>query len=409
MKKKIVTGLLVLSLVITSSNISRVNVSAEENGGSLLKSIIQQNEQVQENEMPKISNEEQQAIEYYNNIQKVVESNADLEKIYGGAYIDDTSNLVVLLAENDKNVMNKITSVVDENNIEIEYVSNTLEELKNLKQHITDYVQNNMESEIASYICSTGLDEQNNHLIVELDNITEEKIKKFKDNVSDSDMIEFVNGNKNENGKESISLKGGRGIYCCENSSISRGSIGYRVKKYTSSGYVYGFITAGHFAENVGMNIYIDSDASTKIGTVYSSQQSGSVDAAFVRLTNTSNYSLANAVYYNDTTSYIGGVSLNSQIADPVANATVYKSGSTTRLTDGTVSSTSIDYYLGGIVLKDLARASYDSASGDSGGTVYEAFSPYSVPYTTVGIHVIAGGFFVKANNIASALNVTRY
>src|SRR5699024_1649940 len=121
---------------------------------------------------------------------------------------------------------------------------------------------------IANNFNEFGLYDSENRIIVKLDNLSEESIQEFKEQVSDSDAIEFRQGNGPI--QTEVNVAAGSGISC----SGGFASMGYRVKRNG----IVGFVTAGHAANSVGKSIkYNDTVfASCKV-----TQQRGKVDAGF--------------------------------------------------------------------------------------------------------------------------------
>ena len=105
-----------------------------------------------------------------------------------------------------------------------------------------------------------------------MDDLSDESIKEFKENVCDSAVIKFEQGcgpietEVNVNAGDKISFSGGSA------------SVGYRVKRDG----VVGFVTAGHAANSVGKSIMYNG---TTIASCEATQQSGNADAAFCAIT----------------------------------------------------------------------------------------------------------------------------
>lgn len=404
-RAKLLSALLLIAVEL--STIQPVLASASPKDSSdYLKSIVR--ETTQENyEENEFSEENQKALENYDKVQRIVEKNEKVEKVYSGSYISDGGELVVLMEEDcNEQFSDKIENIDD--SIQIEYVDYTWNELEKVKGIIAEYMQSASKEKL-DFVKASYIDEINNCVVVNILEMTDEKIELFKQCIIDDECIQFENVDKEEEiYEESTTLNGGRAIYFIKDGNTCRGSLGFRAKRTTSNGVEYGFVTAGHVGQYVGLRIYANSSCTKLIGVVRKRQYSGSVDAAFVEVTN-SDYVIGNKVRYSDSAGNTGGVTLNTTASDPVRNQTVYKSGSSTYLTSGKVTSTSYDGYISGTYFTDLAVASYKSASGDSGGTIYAPFYTMQNPYTTVGIHKASGGAFVKAKNASNALGITRY
>ncbi|MDE7425281.1 MAG: S1 family peptidase [Lachnospiraceae bacterium] len=393
-----------LTIAVGLSTAQPVLVSADlKDSSDYLKKIVKETtqEDYEENQFS-----QGKALENYNQVQMIVENNKKVEKVYSGSYINDDGELVVLMEENcNEQLSEKIESIDD--SIQIEYVDYTWDELEKVKGIIAEYMQSDSKEKL-NFVKASYVDEIKNCVVVNILDLTDEKIALFKKYIIDDERIEFENFEEEKIYEESFAMHGGRAIYITTNGNIGRGSLGFRAKRTTSNGIQYGFVTAGHVGKSVGLKIYADSSCTKQIGVVRKRKYSGSVDAAFVEVTDSA-CAIGNKVLYSDSKGKMEGVTLNTDVGDPVTNQTVYKSGSSTYLTSGKVTSTSFDGYVGNTYFTDLAKAAYKSASGDSGGTIYEPFIPMNDPYTTVGIHKASGGVFVKAKNIIESLGITRY
>lgn len=172
--------------------------------------------------------------------------------------------------------------------------------------------------------------------------------------------------------------------------------MGYRVKINGNSGY----ITAGHCFSGTGQ--------SATGGTVTKYQESGKVDAAFVKTT--SSYSPSNSLYY--TSSSI--TTLNNTLCPVLSvNQAIAKAGQTTGYTSGKIKSLNYSGTYDGIYFTNLIAADYSTQGGDSGGAV---FVPSVVSGTTgaplAGINKGTssyGSAFVNADQIYLAFGYSRY
>lgn len=402
--RKIKLLLTVLTIAVGVSIAQPVLISADPKDSSdYLKKIVKETTQEDyvENQFS-----EGKALENYKQVQRIIENNKKIEKVYLGSYISDDGELVVLMEENcNEQLSNKIENV--DNSIQIEYVDYTWNELEKVKNIIAKYMQSDSKEKL-NFVKASYIDEIKNCVVVNIVDLTDEKVSLFKQCVIDDKRIRFKNFEEEKIYEESFAMQGGRAIYIITNGRIGRGSLGFRAKSTTSNETQYGFVTAGHVGKSVGLKIYADSSCTKQIGVVRKRKYSGSVDAAFVEVTDSA-CAIGNKVLYSDSAGKMEGVTLNTDVSNPVRNQTVYKSGSSTFLTSGKVTSTSFDSYVGDTYFTNLAKADYKSESGDSGGTIYEPFDAMKSPYTTVGIHKASRGVFVKAKNIMESLGITRY
>ena len=346
---------------------------------------------------------------------------------FGGCFTNDKGVCVFLVVSKDstEDVINDLRARTKSNSFsveECEYSYSELEEvLSTIKSKLFDSNFNDTRESLKWHGCY--LDSERNRVIVRLGECTDEYIKRFKATVSDSPMIEFIEGGKNvvicSSNEEEIPFRPTNAVTRAQETfrlggsfyvtGRGFGSIGYRAKS-KSDGSV-GFITAGHvisdyetaYSSNSSSNAY-------SIGVCDLSIMGGTAktDAAFVYTLNNIFLSL---VTPNST--------VLSQENAPVLKTgdTVSKEGYATGYTTGKVTGVnfgdvftaeypnkpSVSYSVDNLVV-----ASYNSDEGDSGGVVYSA-NRY-----VVGIHMgsyKARGehYYVRIGDALNALNVEAY
>lgn len=308
---------------------------------------------------------------------------------YGGSYINEDGQLVVYIAENKDSVL----ALSENENVIYESCKYSYNELLSIMDELNNYKLRRSSDAIASNFNEFGLYDSENRVIVKLDDLSDESIAEFKENVCDSDAIEFEQGYGPI--KKEVSVTAGSKI------SYSGGSasIGYRVKKDG----VVGFVTAGHAANSVGKTINYNG---TAFATCQATQQGGNADAGFCKITNSS-YSPTNTL---SGTSNV----LSTTISEPGVGTTINKIGMSTGHTSGTILSTNVTATFDtGATISNLTTANYSSAAGDSGGVVYSYISSTGARLT-LGIHTGASNdgvtrYYTKANEVNSALGTTRY
>lgn len=192
-------------------------------------------------------------------------------------------------------------------------------------------------------------------------------------------------------------------------------SSGYRAK-YTYGGIdYYGFVTAAH-GTSIGASVYrstSDTSTSSKIGVILDKKYGGKVDVSFVRMTN-SNYTNGQAIYYTSSTnaSTRPGTVLDGTQTTVALNTLFYKSGSTTYLTYGRVSSNTYCGYWNGVYFSDLMQADCNmSASGDSGAVTYivNGATIYGKAISILKGKANGLTVFIKAKNIRDEFGATAY
>lgn len=308
---------------------------------------------------------------------------------YGGSYINEDGQLVVYITENKDTAL----ALSENDNVIYESCKYSYNELLSVMDELNSYKLRRSGDTIASNFNEFGLYDSENRVIVKLDNLSNESIAEFKENVCDSDAIEFEQGYGPI--KTEVSVTAGSKI------SYSGGSasVGYRVKKDG----VVGFVTAGHAANSVGKTINYNG---TAFATCQATQQGGNADAGFCKITNSS-YSPTNTL---SGTSNV----LSTTISEPGVGTTINKIGMSTGHTSGTILSTNVTATFDtGATISNLTTANYSSAAGDSGGVVYSYISSTGARLT-LGIHTGASNdgvtrYYTKANEVNSALGTTRY
>lgn len=333
-------------------------------------------------------------------LDKKIKINDEYPSYYGGMYISDESNKLILqvvkenIPEKDTKDYQKYNQILNfDNSIEVIYVKNSFSQLQGIYEKINEYykkfnyiVRNSNFSNYAGHY----IDIENNVIVLNLldDSNIEREIANFEEKIVKSSVIKFSNGSV---GIDEKNLKAGAEI------SVPDGkcSMGYRVKINGKNGY----ITAGHCFNAANVNI--------ETGTVKKRQYSGSVDAAFVQ-TNSS-YIPINELEYPDSSNTIK--SLNNTMCPTLSvGQTIAHNGISTHYRTGKIKSLNYSNSFNGVLFTNLILANYDSDHGDSGGPVF-------IPSTTyggvlVGIHkgsTSDGKVIVDANKIYNAFNYTRY
>lgn len=311
---------------------------------------------------------------------------------YGGSYIDDNGDLVVYIKEAEISKaasLQNISQVLETKDFIVKSANYSYNELNSFMDTLNSFKLKNPNDSVSNNFNIYWLSDRDNNIVVELNEMSEEQINRFKKTVIDSPIITF----KASSGTpvKEVNVNPGQKI----STSTANGSMGYRAKKNN----VVGIVTAGHLASlNTTININ-----GTNIGKVTARQESGSVDAAFVEITNSS-YTPTNTL--NGTTN-----TLSTTTSKPGVGTVINKLGFSTGATTGKVLSTNVTVTLDGITHTNLTSADYSSSGGDSGGIVYSYVSSTNTRYT-LGIHCAAVGstrYYIKADEINSVLGTSRY
>ena len=388
----------------------------DKSNAELLKQRIEESKESQKENSLEVLEDEIEINNDYKEVQKIVTKDIKNGKkyieYYGGAYMTDEGQLVVQTVDASTSEQNNILNNTSDH-VVIKMVENTYNNLqetyKEISKKFQGYVENpqNIDNKelktLTDNMLGVSIDQERNAIVVDLGSVTEEAKALFKKYYGYNDVI-FDKGEKDI--EEATLLKLGRAIY---NSERYRGSIGMKAYYINNAGEkVKGFVTAAHLVDNVGDSIYINSAANTKIGKVTKRKYKDNMDAAFIKVTN-DNYAPSRKVYYADSKGTVSDryVLKEGYLSETYIGATIYKSGSTTYLTKGkitstdkTVKSTDID-----VVLTDLWQADYVSEGGDSGGAVFDT----DLGYYIAGIHRGSIGTSTKWENIVNTWNLEIY
>lgn len=288
---------------------------------------------------------------------------------YGGSYIDEDGNLVVCITGSapEETSIASIHAVTGETNTQTELVQYSYNELYSGWNEIseimlqlssgietTDYTPEQYSA--AELISSVYIRETLNTVIVEIPDIDDAKINAVKEAFPDMPFLSFEEGYTTI--ATATAWKAGAGLFTSTGGGLSTG---YPVYFTDSSGVkTYGFVTAGH-GFSTGAYAYVSSGGSV-LARCVSSQFSGSVDAAVMKITN-SNYTMSTQTTYNSITLAKGGYLI------PAEGGYVFKEGARTGLTAGNVISLNETAYDG--ALTNMMRTSALNLGGDSGGVMY--------------------------------------
>ena len=413
MKRKVISMAVAFTMFLSMFSITVCAETHELNGGELLKQQVLNNKIVQEKielKEPSLQDDAVLDVEY---LQRYVDDNEDVKKVYGGCYIDDNKKLHVLFTEDvDENEINNINKTIS-SDIVYETSRYTIYELNALQENVVNYISKETADlvlkELIEDIVGVGISQERNTVFVEIKNCNEKKIDIFKKMISNSSAITFENVVKVE---YVYALNPGQGISIgSSTSNAGTYSIGFRCYRLLSTGgYIEGFVTAAH-NNAVGENVYV---SNKNIGTIaaWERTNNGTVDAAFVRITDDEYVSVHTTHNKNNVLvpgSYVGSFS---------SGETVKKEGSGTGYTSGKIKSAS--YTLNGTVTtRDCVSATYNCAPGDSGGIVYQTIDSLnyvagicmaSVTKTNTSTgEETKFSVFVKATNIRTALSLALY
>lgn len=330
---------------------------------------------------------------------------------YGGTYINEDDELVIQIVGNSKNKKSlnyKFSSKTIDLNNEVlkEYVNFSYNDLVKVNDEITKYFLNNgvkNSNFVANYI-----DVFKNRVVIELYDISNKEQEKFKEEILDSNLIEFKLGQRisptstykvgSEFLIERQYKKGGQTIY----EKDAQCSIGAKAKRNG----VIGYITAGHC---FGFMDYTIDFANINIGTYVTRDYSQNMDAAFIKLN--SGNSLSNDL---SNTGWQASF-INTTGSNYYTNGTkVGKDGFKGKFGNGQITSLNYsftdadNYYHTGLI-----SANITTLKGDSGGPVF-IINTTTLKNGAPLIGITSGGgtnvlAFYDYNKIVTTLGLTKY
>lgn len=316
---------------------------------------------------------------------------------YGGAYVENGK--LVLLTPFEKLEDNDYKSLLGKTVYEVKKCKYSYNELVEVRNLILDYVAGH-KGLVSSNIQSCGISDFENKVVVYLYDCLDGPISLFRNEIIDSDIIEFRQAG-GEIVEAAYPMAPGTEIQV-EEGEGSGGSVGYRAK-YTEYGKtVYGFVTCAHVV-NAGCSVKY---SGSYVGVSDNNRwvHSG-LDATFCSFSS-DRYELSNLI---GTT----GKNLSVATGFVAAGTDVSKFGRTTFETTGVVKSESTFYTVGGVEFTDVVRVENMEANyGDSGGIVYDEFNK------TLGIvsaiEMNSGKptgvvWYMKAPNINNEFGIERY
>jgi streptogrisin B len=284
---------------------------------------------------------------------------------YGGSYIEENGQLIIMLKNGQGKA--KVESII--NNVNFVSCNYSYAELVNSLNFINERISQLKNDDRIKWFSGMELDDKGNTLIVYMRKLNDESIKWFRNNVADKPYIKLKKQVQEPVDEVNYS---GQGV----STSSAYFSGAFRVIRYTTTGARYGFITCAH-GNDLFDTVFGYDGAS--IGTVQLRQYAGNMDASYVEMTNSSNFT--NVIYGSPYT-------LNNENDDlyyPTVGSVVWLHGRSNLSSSGIVQSTNISYTINGIAFSGLYGANYTSASGDSGGLICS--SPVNYACNPTGIH----------------------
>jgi len=275
-------------------------------------------------------------------------SSVDYPDYYGGAYINEAGILVVGLAGSYADYEDVIHKSILSEHCTFRQVPYSYKKLMKIKEEIQEIHLSNSEEETFKNVTGYGISDELNLVNVDLEIFNKEEIQKFKNNVSDSSLIIFQQGDF----AVPVNAPGAR---------IQTSTLGFRARIAGMN--QTGFVMSGHGAPAVGNPVRLNnSTTGTILGTVRSRIWNGAVDAAFVQAVN--NNIITNRIAQNNHI-------LVGRGATVAVGSFVNMAGSTSGIRAGRVDLVNQNLPIGNVPMTNLSVANLIVQGGDSGGPVY--------------------------------------
>ena len=306
---------------------------------------------------------------------KTTLTSIDYPEYYGGAYVDESGELVVNFFGTKHYAKKKLKEIIGHSDgYKLKPVRYSYSYLLKQKEILDDLLQSYKKKTLLKFVNSYGIDDQKNSLIIRVRSFDEENISNLKKEFTDFEHIIFQFG---ECDVEQTDVNPGRQI---TGSHGGNSTVSFRAFRGGTSG----FVISGHAARNAGGNFHEFRIGGTTVGRVATWMVSGQVDSAFCNATN--NAVLNRTVWQN-------GVTLPGTTGTILQNATVVMAGQLSGIQSGIITNTNDTSTNNESGTLNGVRASYTSAGGDSGAPIYR---PSGNQGNIVGIHARSNGFFVR-------------
>ena len=330
-------------------------------------------------------------------------SATDFPEYYGGCYVNDEGKLVVLVKEGESEPIRQLSQATRSSSMIYETCQYSFNELQQVVEEIRQKALAGNEF-LFKNVSLYGISEKDNIVEVGLLYNTPSVVQEFKNKISDSPKIKFINSGK---------LVLNSGIDCASeikthrNGSVHNASVGYRAKDKNGN---IGIVTAGHF---IKINETLNNANDVAIGKCLYSKEENYIDAAFCSITS-KDYAPTNRILYMPN---IDKDTLSTTLAQPPAGSYVNMVGKSSGRSSGTIYNAGYDVMNESqkTILKDVILARYTSTSGDSGGIVYALTKSTNTRYTvgiTLGRIEVNGTIYggcIKAYMINQTFGLTRY
>ncbi len=328
-KVKKVLIVLLMFIVIAVGNIPVYAIEEIQNkrGGEKLKLSLIEDQELQKeataNAVISISDEEEQALDDNNALMKaVVTKDKNVKNKYAdyfaGTYINDDESLVVQFTKDaKKSEINECMENVSDS-ADVEIVKHSYDDIEAqyekdsaLMAELSKAVKNGtatvLEKSVSNNLISIALSQKDNCNIITLKEVTE-KTKNDFITCFDDKNVTFKESKSDTIKKCKTTVKPGSSfaIYGEENGEgyyYYGRSVGPRMSYDKANGdRIYGFLTAAHCVDKIGQLVYYKKDGKyVKYGKVSTYKNSGCADAAFVKQTNTTDFTTSKYTAYSNS------------------------------------------------------------------------------------------------------------
>jgi len=323
-----------------------------------------------------------------NIVGKVNLTSEDYPDYYAGSYLDESDDLVIMVTGSLDVAKKELEKVLSNYEYKISYVENSYKKLTLILEAIDEhFFKDSDEPYDNKGVYAYGILEKENRIFVDLADFDELAIKRFKETIDNSSLIEFREGIKAE---ELATVRPGGPV----ESPSGGSSIGYRVRRNG----VDGFLMSAHA-------IGINQDASigrTVVGRITARVLAGSVDAAFCRAG--SNTTPSRTLHQERN------ITVSSTIQQTVITTMVLRAGRH-GTSGGSITATGVRETSLSPPLSNLVRTTAIAYRGDSGGIFARLVGLEMRPLgiLTRGVPGGSRSYYCTAANINSSLGTVLY
>lgn len=421
-RRNYIAWTMMVALLFSNTALAAENKNSESAESMAVRQKI---ELIKEQEQKILSSEEvvknSEANEVYQTLVGNIGDN-ECASFYGGSYINENNELVVIVTEQSEENVQMLMDAAESGNILIEQGTVTLEYLKNIQKKYSEKLQclinddnlSNDKQQLLDSIVGISLVQNTSEVVIDMYQLNDKKIKEFRNIFGEDKNVRFENADRIS---LALSWYTGKQLYVSGKGYLTTG---YRAYYINGAGVrKNGFVTAGHGC-SVGNTVYgVTNNGNVVLGTCLLSMFTGSVDAAFVAITN-DNYQASNTVdssIVSSTSILATTTATNSDLAE---GTWVYSFGAITDMKSGTISSNSYSFIYEDTdtghryYFVDMVQMSNKVQKGDSGSCVSVVKNGGCAAAGTVfGIRTSLGvtleSYFSKISNQISAFGIVKY